>query len=77
MASMMATVATVGLSNGNTIVQKVRHLEQPSMLAASSSSFGTFVLIAPWNMNTARETEKPVCMRISVIRLFNTSSKPP
>lgn len=41
-----------------------------------SWKFGGMVF-APWNMNTARETEKPVCMRISVIRLFNTSSRPP
>ena len=74
---MMATVATVGLSSGNTIVQKVRHLEQPSMLAASSSSFGMFVLMAPWNMNTARETEKPTCMRINVTRLLSTLNRPP
>lgn len=40
-------------------------------------SFGMFVLMAPWNMNTANDTEKPVCMRISVMRLFSTLSRPP
>ena len=33
--------------------------------------------MAPWNMNTANDTEKPVCMRISVMRLFSTLSRPP
>ena len=74
---MIVTVATVGFRRGKTIRQKVLHLPQPSISAASSSSIGMLVLMAPWNMKVARETEKPTCMRIRVIRLLSTWSIPP
>ena len=74
---MMATVAIVGLRSGKTIFQYVCHLLQPSIVAASSSSSGMLVLIAPWNMNIAIDTEKPTCIRIRVMRWFRTPSVPP
>ena len=45
--------------------------------AASSSSMGMLVWIAPWNMKVAMEMEKPVCIRIRVMRLFSTPKVPP
>ena len=67
----------VGLSNGNTIFQKVAQRVQPSMNAASSSSSGILVCIAPWNMKVAMDTEKPVCSSISVTLWLSTPSMPP
>ena len=77
MASMIATVAMVGFKSGNTIFQNVCQRLQPSILAASSSAIGTLVLIAPWNMKVAMESEKPTCMKIRVALWFRTPRMPP
>ena len=74
---MIATVATVGLSSGKTIFQKVCHLLQPSISAASYSSNGMLECIAPWNINVAMDTENPTCMNIRVILLPRIPKIPP
>ena len=58
MALSIATVIAVGFSIGNTIRKKVCRGEQPSMVAASSISFG-MLLMKPQNIKTDSPAPKP------------------
>ena len=54
----MTTVTMIGVSRGNTILKNMPAFVQPSMVAASSSSYGTD-LIKPWKRNIVSEAPKP------------------
>ena len=53
------TVMVMGFSSGNTILKKTAGLEQPSIIAASSSSYGT-PFIKPWYKKMDKDEPKPM-----------------